>query len=93
LLHKLIAKIPSYFFAAPKYQMTMKSPKRSLVCFSFLLVVLLCLTAAQGLSLPVNIAFLSIDNLSANPRYDYLEGIIRALLLFNPKFQRFSETK
>jgi TolB-like protein len=37
--------------------------------------------AAQAL--PVNIAFLSIDNLSANPRYDYLEGIIRGLLLFD----------
>ena len=34
-------------------------------------------------ALPVNIAFLSIDNLSANPRYDYLEGIIRGLLLFD----------
>lgn len=34
-------------------------------------------------ALPANIAFLSIDNLSANPRYDYLEGIIRGLLLFD----------
>jgi TolB-like protein len=37
----------------------------------------------QVTALPVNIAFLSIDNLSANPRYDYLEGIIRGLLLFD----------
>ena len=41
------------------------------------------LAAAAGHCLPVNIAFLSIDNLSANPRYDYLEGIIRGLLLFD----------
>ena len=34
-------------------------------------------------ALPVNVAFLSIDNSSANPRYDYLEGIVRGLLLFN----------
>lgn len=66
-----------------KYQMTMTSPKPSRVCFSFLLVVFLCLTAVHGFSLPVNIAFLSVDNLSANPRYDYLEGIIRGLLLFD----------
>jgi len=52
------------------------------------LVLILCLSlgllaAAAGHCLPVNIAFLSIDNLSANPRYDYLEGIIRGLLLFD----------
>ncbi len=63
--------------------MTMTNPKPSRVCFSFLLVVFLCLIAVHGFSLPVNIAFLSVDNLSANPRYDYLEGIIRGLLLFD----------
>ena len=47
------------------------------------LFVLICLGPVAVQALPVNIAFLSIDNLSANPRYDYLEGIIRGLLLFD----------
>ena len=47
------------------------------------LFVLMCLVPIASHALPVNIAFLSIDNLSANPRYDYLEGIIRGLLLFD----------
>ena len=47
------------------------------------LFVLICLGPVAAQALPVNIAFLSIDNLSANPRYDYLEGIIRGLLLFD----------
>ncbi|UCF99782.1 MAG: hypothetical protein JSV89_09645 [Spirochaetaceae bacterium] len=47
------------------------------------LVVLMCFVPAIAHALPVHIAFLSIDNLSANPRYDYLEGIIRGLLLFD----------
>ncbi len=54
--------------------------------FGFLpiaLLVLMCLVPVAARALPVNIAFLSIDNLSANPRYDYLEGIIRGLLLFD----------
>jgi len=46
-------------------------------------LVLMCLVPVAARALPVNIAFLSIDNLSANPRYDYLEGIIRGLLLFD----------
>ena len=44
---------------------------------------LVCMVPVAAHALPVNIAFLSIDNLSANPRYDYLEGIIRGLLLFD----------
>lgn len=32
---------------------------------------------------PVRIAFLSIDNLSTDPRYDYLSGIIQGILLFD----------
>jgi TolB-like protein len=47
------------------------------------LFALMCLVPTAAHALPVNIAFLSIDNLSANPRYDYLEGIIRGLLLFD----------
>ena len=31
----------------------------------------------------VKIAFLSIDNLSVDPRYDYLAGIISGILLFD----------
>ena len=34
-------------------------------------------------AVPVNIAFLSMENLSANPRYDYLEGMIRGLLMYD----------
>jgi len=34
-------------------------------------------------ALPVRVAFTSIDNLSANPRYDYLEGIVRGVLLYD----------
>jgi TolB-like protein len=41
-----------------------------------------CLPGVAGAA-PVRVAFTSIDNLSANPRYDYLEGIIRGLLLFD----------
>jgi TolB-like protein len=52
------------------------------VRFIFLAITLLA-TCVSLQALPVNIAFLSIDNLSANPRYDYLEGIIRGLLLFD----------
>ena len=32
---------------------------------------------------PVRIAFLSIDNLSTDPRYDYLSGIIQGILLYD----------
>lgn len=32
---------------------------------------------------PIRLAFLTIDNQSANPRYDYLEGIIRGVLLYD----------
>lgn len=32
---------------------------------------------------PVRVAFLSIDNLSTDPRYDYLSGIIQGILLFD----------
>jgi TolB-like protein len=39
--------------------------------------------AAAAQAAPVRVAFLSVDNLSANPRYDYLEGIIRGILLFD----------
>jgi hypothetical protein len=45
-------------------------------------LLLLAGTAAVQ-ALPVRVAFLSVDNLSANPRYDYLEGIIRGVLLFD----------
>ena len=34
-------------------------------------------------ALPATLAFLSIDNISMDPRYDYLEGIIRGILLFD----------
>ncbi len=48
--------------------------------FSFLMSI----AAASALpAAPVALAFLSIDNLSANPRYDYLEGIVRGVLLFD----------
>jgi TolB-like protein len=61
----------------------MKKHSRAFNPRVLLLFVLLCLILPASHALPVNIAFLSIDNLSANPRYDYLEGIIRGLLLFD----------
>jgi TolB-like protein len=63
----------------------MKTKSRRLPAVTLLisLFVLVCLVPVAAHTLPVNIAFLSIDNLSANPRYDYLEGIIRGLLLFD----------
>jgi TolB-like protein len=42
----------------------------------------LCLPALLP-ALPVRVAFTAIDNLSANPRYDYLEGIVRGILLYD----------
>jgi TolB-like protein len=52
---------------------------RRLLCAVWVAAIL-----PAGLSaLPVRVAFTSIDNLSANPRYDYLEGIIRGLLLYD----------
>ena len=63
--------------------MKTKSHRRSNVAVLISLFVLMFLVPVVAQALPVNIAFLSIDNLSANPRYDYLEGIIRGLLLFD----------
>jgi TolB-like protein len=63
--------------------MKMKSHSRMFNSRLILLLVLMCIVPVAVQALPVNIAFLSIDNLSANPRYDYLEGIIRGLLLFD----------
>jgi TolB-like protein len=42
----------------------------------------LCTPPVSG-ALPVRVAFTSIDNLSANPTYDYLEGIVRGVLLYD----------
>jgi TolB-like protein len=52
----------------------------------FLGIMALVLISAGILSAenaPVKIAFLTIDNKSADPRYDYLEGIINGILLFD----------
>ena len=57
--------------------------KRPLAAVVTAVAVMLASSAAVGQAIPVHIAFLNIDNLSANPRYDYLEGIIRGLLLFD----------
>ena len=48
----------------------------------FLLFTLLVLPLPLE-AITVRLAFLSIENLSANPRYDYLEGIIRGILLYD----------
>ena len=50
--------------------------------------ILAVVLAAVVLSLPgaaqdVKVAFLSIENLSGDPRYDYLEGITQGLLLYD----------
>jgi len=63
--------------------MKIKSHRRLFNYSLISLFVLMCIVPVVAHALPVNIAFLSIDNLSANPRYDYLEGIIRGLLLFD----------
>jgi TolB-like protein len=60
-----------------------KKTSRLFVCLLISLFVLTCIAPVAAQALSVNIAFLSIDNLSANPRYDYLEGIVRGLLLFD----------
>jgi TolB-like protein len=39
--------------------------------------------AAPAFGAPVRLALLSIENQSADPRFDYLEGIIRGVLLFD----------
>ena len=49
-------------------------------------ICLLLLVAAGSLyadNTPVKIAFVSVDNMSSDPRYDYLEGIISGILLFD----------
>ncbi|MBA7627040.1 hypothetical protein ES703_34501 [subsurface metagenome] len=48
-------------------------------CLIFPLLFLLTALSAESLS----IAFLPIENLSANPRYDYLEGIIKGILQYD----------
>jgi len=48
-------------------------------CLIFCLLFLLTALSAESLS----IAFLPIENLSANPRYDYLEGIIKGILQYD----------
>ena len=63
--------------------MKMKKHSRLFNHRLILIFVLICVVPVASHTLPVNIAFLSIDNLSANPRFDYLEGIIRGLLLFD----------
>jgi TolB-like protein len=50
------------------------------------LLVLIGLVLAPGspaFGAPVRLALLSIENQSADPRFDYLEGIIRGVLLFD----------
>ncbi len=50
------------------------------------LLVLFCLALPPGAlayGAPVRLALLSIENQSADPRFDYLEGIIRGVLLFD----------
>ncbi|MBN1799348.1 MAG: hypothetical protein JW822_12275 [Spirochaetales bacterium] len=52
----------------------------------YLCVIFLLLMAAGSLSADstqVKIAFISVDNMNTDPRYDYLEGIIGGILLFD----------
>ena len=52
-------------------------------------IIFLLFGALQILgALPFSLAFLSIDNLGMDPRYDYLEGIIRGILLFDLSNQK-----
>jgi len=58
---------------------------------SILLAVLLAVALALTLpafAAPVRLALLSIENQSADPRFDYLEGIIRGVLLYDLSSQQ-----
>jgi len=57
--------------------------KRRLPVLWLLLPVLLLGGLHAAGAPPATLAFLSMDNMGMDPRYDYLEGIIRAVLLFD----------
>ncbi len=62
--------------------------RRAMRTFAFLVLVLSALgVAAQDdgvrVQKSVSLAFLDVVNLSGNPRYDYLEGLIRGIMLFD----------
>jgi TolB-like protein len=54
-------------------------PVRFLLALFFLGLI----PAGVSFAAPVRLALLSIENQSADPRFDYLEGIIRGVLLFD----------
>ena len=57
----------------------MNRSKIFILCSIITLLFLSAAVSAESMSL----AFLPIENLSANPRYDYLEGIIKGILLYD----------
>jgi hypothetical protein len=54
--------------------------RRGLLLITFLLAGALPALVSAA---PVRLALLAVENQSANPRFDYLEGIIRGVLLFD----------
>jgi TolB-like protein len=59
----------------------MNKNNRILLCLFFLLIITAGFIFAD--TSPVKISFLAIENMSMDPRYDYLEGIIGGILLFD----------
>lgn len=53
------------------------------LCALFFVCLMATITRPLFAETPVRVAFLSIDNLSTDPRYDYLSGIIQGILLFD----------
>src|SRR6056297_1219825 len=64
--------------------MKTQKKKTNLLFFILLLIIFMAGSASPLLAqTPVRIAFLSMDNLSTDPRYDYLSGIVQGILLFD----------
>jgi len=63
------------------YHINMKK-NSSAFSYGLLLLFIFCGSLSADTT-QVKIAFLSVDNMSMDPRYDYLEGIISGILLFD----------
>jgi TolB-like protein len=62
---------------------TIMEKKKKLKYIILCMIVFFMAAFPLSADLSVSVAFLSIENLSANPRYDYLEGIVRGILLYD----------
>jgi TolB-like protein len=69
----------------PRQHPARRLMRRTSLLLAVLLPALLLAAALPSLAgaAPVRLALLAVENQSANPRYDYLEGIIRGVLLFD----------